>query len=98
MTLNAVPPCCSPDGVAAPAAERPLTTKRLPLGVSRIFVRFHAPSLTDPRWPLALCAQAPLNPAEPKLASGSVWQDIPEMQSEGASTIHSAEETSRLDA
>ena len=36
-------------------------------------------------------ARAPVIAAEPKSASGSVWQSVAELHADGASTIHSAE-------
>jgi len=49
-------------------------------------------------WPVVDSALARSNPVEPKFASGSVWQELLLRQVDGASTIHSAEETSTTEA
>ena len=52
-------------------------------------VEFQPGLAIDPWRPVVDCARAERNVADPKLASGSVWQEY--VQSDGASTIHSAE-------
>ena len=54
----------------------------------------HAGSVIAAYRPEDDCTDAELNVAVPKSASGSVWQVVVLMQSEGASTIQSAEVTS----
>ena len=75
-------------------AACPRLAKRRPSGVRLIFVVPQDGSAIDPVCPVLDTARARLKLVEPKLASGSVWHEPSLKQSDGASTIHSAEVTS----
>jgi hypothetical protein len=98
VTLNAVPPAPRGDGTAVPTSPVPdrRLTKCRPLGVRLIWVVSQEPSVIDPGCPDVDSVVAKLKLVVPKLASGSVWHEPPLKQLDGASTIHSAEETSTL--
>ena len=98
--MKPVAPEIRPDGEAIPIAgpELVLTMNRRLDGRRLIFVVCHAGFAIAPTRPEAVCADAELNVAEPKLASASVWQLLALTHSDGASTIHSAELRSSVEA
>jgi hypothetical protein len=67
---------------------------RRPFGESVIAVESQLRLATVPTAPLVDVALTTPKAVVPKLASGSVWQAVALMHSYGASTIHSADETS----
>ncbi len=94
--MNEEPPVRRLEGVADPVARAEVATNRRAPGTRSILVALQLELVIEPWRPLADCARAPVNVAAPKLASGSVWQEYE--QSEGASTIHSAELVSTVRA
>src|SRR5947209_6518709 len=72
--------------------------KRRLSGRRSIRVVCHSGLEIAPLRPPEALADAEPNEADPKLASGSVWQLLAVMHADGASTIHSAELSSRLEA
>ena len=72
--------------------------KRWAPGVSLIFVRHQCGLMIEPVVPVAEVTEAESNVTDPKSASGSAWQANWLRHTDGASTIHSAELTSMLDA
>src|SRR5205807_2586867 len=96
----AVPPESRADGVATPIAgpELVLTMNLRLAGRRLILVVCQAGFAIAPVRPETVCADAEVNVADPKLASGSVWQLLALTHSEGASAIHSAEVRSSAEA
>src|ERR1700684_2556526 len=86
------------EGTAEAPEAPPLATNR-GSGVTRlIWLMPQWRSSMPPVWPDFDSAEAALMVAASKLASGSVWQATSGGQTEGASTIHSAELVSSTEA
>src|SRR4029077_14310966 len=90
-TVKALPSDVGDEGTAvaiyAPGSE----TNWRPPAARLILVAVHVGSVIDPRCPVVVTADAAVKPAEPKSASGSVWQLATPAHTVGASRIHSAE-------
>ena len=84
--------------MGAPWPNAGKTSNRRAPGSSRSLVHCHARSEMVPAWPVVDRARARLKFAEPKSASGSVWHSLAFTHTDGASAIHSADDTSRLGA